>query len=137
MSKPGTRIAPGLDAELRSDPELRASDQEREAVAERLRSHHADGRLDTDELQERLGRCYAARTRGELAELLGDMPRASAAHPYRGRPFGPWPRPLVFVFAAVLALSVLSSEHHHAHRVFPLVLLVLVAALVARRLRTR
>src|SRR3954453_17411251 len=57
-------------------PALRASDADRERVAAALRRHHVDGRLDTAELQERLGACYAARTLGELEPLLADLPGA-------------------------------------------------------------
>src|SRR3954471_28424 len=73
-------------------PGLRASDAEREHVAEALRRHHLDGRLDTEELQERLERAYAARTTGELAPLLADLPgeREPARRP---RPSAPWPAP--------------------------------------------
>ena len=69
------------------DPNLRASDADREATADRLRQHHTDGRLDQDEFQERLDRCFAAKTVGELAELTRDLPddparqRARAAAP--------------------------------------------------------
>jgi hypothetical protein len=56
------------------DPKLRASDADREATADRLRQHHTDGRLDTEEFQERLDRCFAAKTVGELAELTRDLP---------------------------------------------------------------
>jgi len=45
---------------------------------ERLRAAAADGRLDPDELDERLGRAYAARTLGELAPLTADLPAAPA-----------------------------------------------------------
>ena len=44
--------------------ELRASDAERERSADALRRHHADGRLTTDEFEERTGRAYAATTLG-------------------------------------------------------------------------
>src|SRR3954453_5586937 len=57
-------------------PALLASDADRERVAAALRRHHVDGRLDTDQLQERLGACYAARTLGELEPLLADLPGA-------------------------------------------------------------
>ena len=60
-------------------PELRASDAEREAVAQELRDHAAAGRLEPDELEERLGRAYSARTHGELAGLTTDLPAAAAA----------------------------------------------------------
>src|SRR5689334_3118738 len=56
------------------DPNLRASDADREATADRLRQHHIDGRLDRDEFQVRLDECFAARTVGELAELTRDLP---------------------------------------------------------------
>jgi hypothetical protein len=59
------------------DPAHRASDAEREAVAERLRRAAAEGRLDPDELDERLGRAYGARTVGELAPLTEDLPAAA------------------------------------------------------------
>ena len=56
------------------DPNLRASDADREATADRLRQHHIDGRIDPEEFHERLDRCYAAKTMGELAELTRDLP---------------------------------------------------------------
>jgi len=56
------------------DPTLRASDSEREQTADRLRRSHADGRLDVQEFQDRLDRCYAAKTAGELSELVADLP---------------------------------------------------------------
>jgi hypothetical protein len=54
--------------------QLRASDQDREHVAERLREAAVEGRLTSDELDERLGRAFAARTYGELDDLIGDLP---------------------------------------------------------------
>ena len=59
------------------NPELRASDTERERVAVALREHAQQGRLDVDELSERLDRVYAARTLGELAPLTADLPAPS------------------------------------------------------------
>jgi hypothetical protein len=55
-------------------PEHRASDAEREAAADRLRAAAAEGRLDPDELEQRLAAAYAARTVGELAPLTSDLP---------------------------------------------------------------
>ena len=52
----------------------RASDAEREAVAERLRDAAGDGRLDHNELEERLEAAYGARTLGDLAVLTSDLP---------------------------------------------------------------
>ena len=59
---------------MNDDLDLRASDADREATADALRHHHAEGRLDTDELEARIGRCYAATTTGVLHELVADLP---------------------------------------------------------------
>jgi hypothetical protein len=53
--------------------QLRASDADRERVADQLRQASGEGRLTVDELDERLNRCYAAKTVGELAELTVDI----------------------------------------------------------------
>jgi hypothetical protein len=65
------------------DLDLRASDREREAVAETLREHAAEGRLDPDELEERLTAAYAARTRRDLVGLTRDLPARPPAPPPR------------------------------------------------------
>jgi hypothetical protein len=55
-------------------PELRVSDADRERAAAEIREHFAQGRLDSDELSDRLGRAYGARTAGELDSLRADLP---------------------------------------------------------------
>ncbi|HTU86016.1 MAG TPA: DUF1707 domain-containing protein [Solirubrobacteraceae bacterium] len=67
------------------NPNLRASDADRDAMADRLRKHHTDGRLDQEEFQERLDKCFAAKTVGELAELTRDLPDDAARHREDGR----------------------------------------------------
>jgi hypothetical protein len=67
------------------NPNLRASDADRDATADRLRQHHTDGRIDQEEFQERLDRCFAAKTMGELAELTRDLPADTARHRAGGR----------------------------------------------------
>jgi hypothetical protein len=42
--------------------------------SDRLRRHHAEGRLDTEELQERIDRRSQANTVGELERLITDLP---------------------------------------------------------------
>jgi hypothetical protein len=71
------------------DPGLRASDDEREAAVTQLRGHATAGRLDVEELEQRIGAAYGARTHGELAALLEDLPGQpargrSAPQPHRG-----------------------------------------------------
>jgi hypothetical protein len=63
-----------------SDPDdsLRVSDAERDATLQMLGDHAAVGRLTLDELEERSGRALAAKTRGELATLTGDLPQSQA-----------------------------------------------------------
>jgi hypothetical protein len=56
------------------DPNVRASDADRERIVEQLRQHTADGRLTMDEFEQRMSAAYAARTYGELAELTRDLP---------------------------------------------------------------
>ncbi len=63
------------------DEALRASDQERERVAALLREHAGEGRLEVDELAERLDRAYAARTRGDLTPLTDDLPDVPSRSP--------------------------------------------------------
>lgn len=62
-------------------PDLRASDADRERVAEILRDGLAEGRLDMAEFEERLESAYQARTYGELAPLTRDLPATAAAAP--------------------------------------------------------
>lgn len=71
------------DPPERLPPErLRASDADRERVAAVLRDAAAEGRLDLEELTERLGAVYAARTYAELEPLTADLP-ATASAPVR------------------------------------------------------
>jgi hypothetical protein len=62
-------------------PELRASDADRERVAEVLRDALAEGRLDMAEFEERLDATYRARTYGELAPITRDLPVGQVAAP--------------------------------------------------------
>lgn len=62
-------------------PELRASDADRERVAEQLRDALAEGRLDMEEFEERLEATYKARTYGELTPITRDLPGPAAAAP--------------------------------------------------------
>lgn len=60
-------------------PDLRASDADRERVADILREALAEGRLDMEEFGERLDATYAARTYGELAPITRDLPGPGTA----------------------------------------------------------
>jgi hypothetical protein len=51
------------------------SDAERERTVEALRDHYAEGRLTSDELEERTEQAYHATTRADLTALVRDLPR--------------------------------------------------------------
>jgi hypothetical protein len=65
---------------------LRASDADRERVAERLRTAAAEGRLTHLEFEERLARALRASTYGDLDPLVADLPgEAEPTRPLRRR----------------------------------------------------
>jgi hypothetical protein len=83
-----------------SRPPLRASDADREAVAERLRVASVDGRIDSEELEQRLSQVYAARSVAELDQIVADVvpppppapPAAPVAPPYAyPQPYAAYP----------------------------------------------
>ncbi len=66
--------------------ELRASHDDRDRVVELLRVSAGDGRLTADELDERLELAMTARTYGELAKLVADLPAAGSVAPAPAAP---------------------------------------------------
>jgi hypothetical protein len=55
-------------------PHIRVDAEERERAATALHAHYLAGRLTHEELDDRVAQAYAARTRGDLASLLDDLP---------------------------------------------------------------
>jgi Flp pilus assembly protein TadB len=101
-----------LDRMTGRDPNLRAADSDRERIAERLRKSHAEGRLDMDEFQQRLERCYAAKTLGELRELVRDLPRQEGRDERRSLGWFRWRlAPLVPILIALLVVSAATGHH--------------------------
>jgi len=72
----GRRLA-DADAEL----ELRAADADRDRAAGVLSGALATGRLTSAEYAERLDLVYAAKTLGDLAPLVRDLPAEDEAGP--------------------------------------------------------
>jgi hypothetical protein len=62
------------------NPSIRASDADRERVIELLRQHNVEGRISSEEFDERMTAAYAAKTMGALAELTTDLPVDLAEH---------------------------------------------------------
>jgi hypothetical protein len=99
---------------------LRASDLDRERVVARLRHAAAEGRLLADELEDRLGAAFSARTYGQLDSLVSDLP----APRQRVRAGGPvWLRASLAVAALFATLAAVAMA--------ALVLLGAVAAWLA------
>ena len=90
---------------MQIEPSLRASDSDREQVAERLRHATAEGRLNAHELEERLQTLFAARTYGELNALLADLPAVRSPSKERVR----IPRCAAAVGAVTLMLAALGA----------------------------
>ncbi|MEV4176745.1 DUF1707 domain-containing protein [Nonomuraea sp. NPDC049709] len=61
--------------------EVRASDHDRERVAEMLRVAVTEGRITLEELDERVTGAYTARTLGELDDVIADLPRSGVLVP--------------------------------------------------------
>jgi hypothetical protein len=77
------------------DPsQLRISDQDRHRVAEVLREAAGEGRIDLEELDQRLDATYAARTYADLVPITLDLPATAATH-LPSRPAAPAPSPVV------------------------------------------
>jgi hypothetical protein len=93
-----------------SRSQMRASDADRERVAERLRRATAEGRLSAEELEERLATALRARTYGQLDALVADLPSDAPARPRGAAPLG-LPRPALALAVAVavpVALAVVA-----------------------------
>jgi hypothetical protein len=54
--------------------DLRAGDADRDRTIELIREAYTEGRLDTDEFEVRMGSAQEARTYGDLARLVQDLP---------------------------------------------------------------
>lgn len=69
---------------------VRASDSDRQAVVDQLRTAVDEGRLGLVEWNERVAQAYQARTYAELAEVAADLPAAQPEQ--RPAPVAPAPR---------------------------------------------
>ena len=95
---------------------IRISDADREQVTGRLREHFAEGRLTSEELDERITATLNARTFGDLRGILADLPEPG--------PLGPQPSPVPSGWSAR------PVYYRRGPRFLPVALLILFAALV-------
>ena len=113
-----------------ADASMRASDDERNAVADRLSRHYAEGRLDEAEFKSRLDTAMSATTRGDLHGLFHDLPALPSEPP-------PPPRhrrilPFVFLVAFVAIVAGATIPVYPLSHV-PWLLLAVVAFVLWRR----
>jgi hypothetical protein len=114
------------------DARMRASDDERNAVADKLSRHYAEGRLDEVAFKTRLDTAMSATTRGDLNGLFDDLPRLGAElpppHPRRRRML-PWVA-VVAIVAVAAGVSLPFWPMYH----LPWVIFAVVGFFVWRRI---
>jgi hypothetical protein len=127
---------PGNDPSV----QMKASDADRDAVLSDLSEHFQAGRLTAEEFEGRSGRALAARTWGELSDLLQDLPASPAGPrvPVTAATGVPPQRPpgrTVLVPVAVLAgiAIAVAMSAGTAHARWGILWLLLPALLIARR----
>jgi hypothetical protein len=96
---------------------IRISDADREQVTSRLREHFAEGRLSSDELDERVTATLNAKTFGELRGIMSDLPEPGPLGPPQQAPVPP-------------AWNARPVYYRRGPRILPLALLVFFAVLV-------
>jgi hypothetical protein len=116
-----------------TDARLRISHTERNEIADTLSKHYAEGRLDSTEFDERVGRVMNAKTRGDVAGVLDDLPGLGPPAPPRREPRRR--RPGQWVLALLLVLFVASFLAVPTH--VPWLLVGIVGLLVWHRFRGR
>jgi len=89
-----------------STPELRVADDDRDRTVEQLRAAAAEGRLDPDELEERVSRALTARTQSDLDALLRDLPAPHVPVPGPDRSLVLRERTAAFLVPNVVCLAV-------------------------------
>jgi len=125
---------------------MRVGDAERAAAADRLARHFSHGRLDQDELDDRLGRVMRATTAGDLTDVFADLP---ADEPVPAAVAAGEPRPAVathrpparvrrrraraLIILTVGVIAAIAVVHALAQPIVVLAVIGLVAVLWLRR----
>lgn len=93
---------------MSTEHRLRASDDDRDRLVEQLQRHAVAGRLSMEEYAERVDRVLVARTHGDLAAVVEDLPaeptvKAPLDHREGARQL------IVALLVALLVLAVLGT----------------------------
>jgi len=89
--EPGATATPGDPVEPGATAAIRASDQDRDAAAQRLQQAFAERRLDDDEFDERMRAALTARTGADLEVLTRDLPAPAPGGQLAPAAAGPGP----------------------------------------------
>lgn len=98
---------------------LRVSDAERDRVADVLREAVSQGRISFEELDERLGLAYSARTYADLEVLTRDLPEPHAATPIPAAAAGRGPGRIGGTPSGSASLAILSGTKRAGAWVIP------------------
>jgi hypothetical protein len=133
-------------------PPLRASDEDRQRVADALRVHTSAGRLTLAEFEQRVADAYAAKTVAELRPLVADlpvdvasllptepsavrkiaplpwMPQGTEAEPYRRAPVAhtAWVRPVFIGLGILFVLTTLGAMTEVGPAAWPLLVVAFI-----------
>jgi len=123
-------------AQYGSDPDrpsVRASDGDRQRVADLLRQHTSEGRLTIEEYEQRVDAAYAARTVADLRPLLADLPvpldevlpwtAGPVAVPAQQQNSDRWMRYVLSVAAVLLILAGIAAATRGFIALWPLLLI--------------
>jgi hypothetical protein len=103
---------------------IRVADADRERVVELLRDHAAAGRLEPDELEDRIERAYAARYGSDLTAVLAELPPAPAPRSRPTRPRATAAPLLPIAIAALVALAAVTSAWWLLWLIWPIVIVL-------------
>lgn len=104
------------DARFPRDRKLRVADGDREAVADILRREHVAGRLNSQEFDDRLSVCLAAKTYAELDTLIADFPTEEPdASRRRRRTVASRRFPVPFPFIPLVPIAIAAIVISHGH----------------------
>jgi uncharacterized protein DUF1707 len=127
LSRPWTPYHSGV-ADVQPS-QIRIGDTERESALAALAEHMSAGRLDIDEYGDRTARVAAAKTRGELTSLFGDLP---GPHPTFG--VKPLAEPAAEPVVPQPRLVEVPLRHRLAAAAVPLAAIIAVALFVVTHL---
>jgi Domain of unknown function (DUF1707) len=105
---------------------IRISDSDRDRVATQLRDHYAEGRLTSEELDERVTAALNAKTAGDLRRLMTDLP---SPVPTATGPGGPGTPPYGASYGRPQWAG-RSYQRRRGPRLLPILLLLFIAAIL-------